>query len=382
MYEALTAWLSIACLTLAIIGCGYTLTAALILARRLRAPPELARLSSAVTILKPLHGAEPGLYENLASFCVQDYPSPVQILFGVQAPADPAIAVVRQLIADYRGRDLELVVDSRVHGPNRKVGTLVNLQTRIKHELVILADSDMRVGPDYLARVTAALQRSGVGLVTCLYRGSAAGGVWARMAAVAIDCHFLPSVLVGLRLGLARPCFGSTIALTGTVLTRIGGFEAFVQYLADDNAMGEAVRRAGMEVAIPPFLVAHMCTEGTFADLWLHELRSARTIRMVAPWGFVGSVVTHPLALGLLGALLAGFDGVSLGVLAVVVSCRLVLQARVDRSLPVSPPRWWLGLLGDLLSFVAFIASFFITRVSWRGHRYKVLPDGTLNILE
>jgi ceramide glucosyltransferase len=378
MGEAFVVWLSIACVALAITGCVYMLTAALILARRLRVAPEFARLFPAVTILKPLHGAEPGLYENLASFCAQDYPSAVQILFGVQDPGDPAIAIVRKLIGDYPGRDLELVVDPRVHGPNRKVSNLVNLQTRIKHELVILADSDIRVERGYLARVAAALHRSGVGLVTCLYRGSAGDGFWARTAAVAIDSHFLPSVLVGLTVGLARPCFGSTIALTGTVLTRIGGFKAFVHYLADDNAMGEAVRRAGMEVRIPPCLVAHICTERTFADLWHHELRSARTIRMVAPWGFAGSVVTHPLALGLLGTLVAGFDRVSLGVLAVVVLCRIVLQVRVDHTLLVSPPRLWLSLLADLLSFIAFIASFFISRVSWRGHRYKVLADGTL----
>jgi ceramide glucosyltransferase len=378
MGEVLAAWLSIACLALAIIGCGYTLTVALILARRLRAAPSFGGPSSPVTILKPLHGAEPGLYENLASFCAQDYPSPVQILFGVQDPGDPAIAVVQKLIANHPGRDLELVVDPHVHGTNRKVSNLVNLETRIKHEFVILADSDIRVETDYLARVVTALHRSGVGLVTCLYRGTASDGFWARVSAAAIDCHFLPSVVVGLLLGLARPCFGSTIALTATVLERIGGFKAFVHYLADDNAMGEAVRRAGMEVVIPPFLVAHTCTERTFADLWHHELRSARTIRMVAPWGFAGSVVTHPLALGLVGALVAGFDRVSLGVLAVVVSCRLVLQARVDHSLLVCPPRWWLGLLSDLLSFVAFITSFFVSRVSWRGHRYKVRPDGTL----
>jgi ceramide glucosyltransferase len=376
MGEALAA--SIPCLALAIIGCGYALTAALILTPRLRVPPESTGPSSPVTILKPLHGAEPGLYDNLASFCAQNFASPVQILFGVQDPADAAIAVVQKLIANHPGRDLELVVDSHVHGPNRKVGNLVNLQSRIKHELVILADSDIRVGPDYLAGVAAALQRPGVGLVTCLYRGTAAGGLWAHMAAGAIDCHFLPSVLVGLRLGLARPCFGSTIALTRTVLERIGGFKAFVHYLADDNAMGEAVRRAGMAVVIPAFLVAHTCTERTFADLWQHELRSARTIRTVAPWGFAASVVTHPLALGLVGALVAGFDGVGMAVLVVVVLCRLVLQARVDHSLLASTPRWWLGLLGDLLSFVAFVTSFFITRVSWRGHRYKVLPDGTL----
>jgi len=378
MGEAFAAWLSIACLAVAVIGCGYLLTAALILAPRLRTPSELAASCSAVTILKPLHGAESGLYENLASFCAQDYTRPVQILFGVQDATDPAIAVVQKLIADYPGCDLELVVDSRVHGPNRKVGNLINLQTRIKHETVILADSDIRVGPDYLAHVASALQRSGVGLVTCLYRGSAAGGYWARVAAVAIDSHFLPSVLVGLTLGLARPCFGSTIALTNTVLTKIGGFKAYVQYLADDNAIGEAVRRAGMEVAIPRYVVEHMCNERTFADLWYHELRSARTIRMVAPWGFAGSVVTHPLALGLLGALVAGFDAVSLGVLAVVVLCRMLLQARVDHTLLVSPPRWSLSLLADLLSFVAYVTSFFISHVSWRGHRYKVLADGTL----
>jgi ceramide glucosyltransferase len=369
---------SIACLALALIGCGYMLTLVFILAPRLRVPPEFVRPYSAVTILKPLHGAESGLYENLASFCAQDYPSPVQILFGVQDPGDPAIAIVEKLIKNYPGRDLELVVDPRVHGPNRKVGNLVNLEPSVKHELVVLADSDIRVEPDYLARVAAALQRSGVGLVTCLYRGSAAGGIWAHVAAVAIDSHFLPSVLLGLRLALARPCFGSTIALTGTVLKRIGGFKAFVHHLADDNAMGEAVRRAGMAVAIPPFLVAHMCTERTLGELWHHELRSALTIRTLAPWGFAGSVVTHPLALSLLGALVAGFDRVSLGVLAVVVLCRLVLQARVDHTLLVSPPRWSLSLLVDLLSSAAFITSFFITRVSWRGHRYKVLSDGTL----
>ena len=128
MAEAFAVWLSIACLALALIGCGYMLTVVLILARRSSVSPDFAKPYSAVTILKPLHGAESGLYENLASFCAQDYPSPVQILFGVQDPGDPAIAIVEKLIEDHRGRNLELVVDPRVHGPNRKVSNLVNLQ--------------------------------------------------------------------------------------------------------------------------------------------------------------------------------------------------------------------------------------------------------------
>jgi len=378
MHEAIVAWLSIACLTLALVGCAYMLAAALIVSRTLRMPPRPAAACPTVTILRPLHGAEAGLYENLASFCGQDYPGRVQTLFGVQDPADAAIAVVQKLIAAHPAQDLELVVDSRQHGPNRKVGNLANLQSRIKHEVVILADSDIRVESDYLARVTAALQGEGVGLVTCLYRGAAAGGFWAQVAAMAIDCRFLPNVLIGLRLGLARPCFGSTIALTRAMLTRIGGFSAFARYLADDNAMGEAVRRAGSQVAIPHFIVTHVCAERSFADVLHHELRSARTIRAVAPWGFLGSVVTHSLPLGLLGVVLAGFDPIALLALAAVVVCRLVLQARVDHTLRISPMRWRISLLVDLLSFVAFVASFFIAHVSWRGYRYKVLSDGTL----
>jgi ceramide glucosyltransferase len=378
MGETIAVWLSIACLALAVVGCIYMLTATLILSRPSSIASQPARPSSAVTILKPLHGAEPALYENLASFCAQDYPGPIQILFGVQDATDAAVAVVLKLIADHPARDLELVVDSRVHGANRKVCNLMNLQTRIKHELVLVSDSDIRVGPDYLARATAALQQPSVGMVTCLYRGTARSGLWASLAAMAIDCHFLPSVLVGLRLGLARPCFGSTIALRRDVLAQIGGFQAFTEYLADDNAMGEAVRRAGLQVAIPPFLVAHVCVERSLADLLRHELRSARTIRAVAPWGFAGSVVTHPLALGLLGAALTAFNPIGLGVLAAVVLCRLVLQAQVDHTLRASAGRWWLVPLGDLLSFAAFVASFFINKVSWRGHRYRVMPDGTL----
>jgi len=378
MGEAMAASVSVICLALASVGCTYMLAATLILARTLRVLPSAAGRYPAVTILKPLHGAELELYENLASFCDQDYPSSVQILFGVQDRDDPAIAVVQNLMAHYTERDLELVVDPRLHGPNRKVGNLTNLESRIKHEVVIVADSDIRVESDYLARVTAVLQESSVGLVTCLYRGRAAGRLWAHIACLAIDCHFLPSALVGLWLGLARPCFGSTIALRRATLAQIGGFAAFARYLADDNAIGEAVRRAGMEVAIPQLLVTHVCTERSFADLMHHQLRAARTIRVVAPWGFAGSVVTYPLPLALLGTIVSGFDPIALTVLAAVVFCRLVLQVRVDHTLRVSPPRWWLSPLADLLLFAVFVASFFMTRVSWRGYRYKVLADGTL----
>jgi ceramide glucosyltransferase len=195
---------------------------------------------------------------------------------------------------------------------------------------------------------------------------------------MAIDYHFLPDVLVGVRLGLARPCFGSTIALRRETLTTIGGFEAFLGYLADDYAMGEAVRAAGMQVAIPPFIVAHSCSEQSAGELLRHELRWARTVRAISPLGYTGLVITHPLPFALLAAWLMGFDALTLSVVAASIACRLVLQLQVDHTLRVSFNRWWLGPVRDLLSFVVYVAGFFVSVVTWRGDRYKLQADGTL----
>jgi ceramide glucosyltransferase len=252
------------------------------------------------------------------------------------------------------------------------------MQGRIRHDVVIISDSDIAVAQDYLSRTVAALYRPNVGLVTCLYRGSARGGLWARLASMAIDYHFLPDVLVGTRLGLARPCFGSTIALRRETLAAIGGFEAFLGYLADDYAMGEAVRGAGMRVAIPPFVVAHSCSEQSAGELLRHELRWARTVRAVSPLGYTGSVVTHPLPFALLAASLMGFGALALSLVAASIACRLVLQVQVDHTLRVSLNRWWLGPVRDLLSFVVYVAGFFVSVVTWRGERFKLRADGTL----
>ena len=173
-----------------------------------------AKSFPSVTILKPLHGAEPGLFANLAGFCVQDYPGPIQIVFGVEDHADPAIDVVDT--ASSPSSPIAISNSWSIsfsHGSNRKVSNLINLAAKARHDVLVLSDSDIIVDPDYLKNIVGALDAPGVGLVTCLYRSAAAPGLWARLAAAAIDHHFLPSVLVGLKLGLAKPCFGSTIAL-------------------------------------------------------------------------------------------------------------------------------------------------------------------------
>jgi len=228
-------WSSIAALLIAIVGCGYLLAATVLVGRFARAQtPGKPATTPTVTILKPLHGDDGGLVDNLVSFTEQRYAGAVQIVCGVADAHDPAVAVVERLRGSPGTRGLELVIDATLHGANRKVSNLINMAPRIRHEVVILADSDIRVAPDYLARVIAALQQPHIGAVTCLYHGISASGPWSQLGALFINAHFLPSVVLGLASGLAQPCFGSTIALKRSTLDAIGGFAAFADRLDDD----------------------------------------------------------------------------------------------------------------------------------------------------
>jgi ceramide glucosyltransferase len=305
----------------------------------------------------------------------------VQIVFGVTDPTDPAAAVVRKLIADFPDRDLVLVISPRRHGANAKVSNLINMQHEARHELLVISDSDIVVPGDYLKVVTASLNQPGVGLATCLYRGAAAAGTWSRLAVAAIDYHFLPNVLVGLKLGLATPCFGSTIAITKTTLAKVGGLQSVADQLADDYGLGMAVRRAGLKVTIPNFVVTHTCAERSARALLLHEIRWARTIRSVDPLGFAGLAVTHAFPFALLGLILGGFTPAAVLVPA-ALACRYALQGELRRSFQVGDEFFWLGPIRDLLSFVVFIASFFGRRVEWRGQYYGVAADNTLACYE
>jgi ceramide glucosyltransferase len=371
---------------LACASAAYSLVAALFVRRFFQSEtgqtPELPAAAPTVTILKPLSGDEPRLRAHLESFCRQDYPGDVQIVFGVQDSNDPAIRCVEALQRDFPDRDLQLVVSTREYGSNRKISNVINIAREARHDVLVLADSDVGVGPAYVRDIVTALSAPGVGLVTRLYRGEPLSGLWSQLSAMAIDHHFLPSVIVGLATKRARPCFGSTIALRRSVLERAGGFNAFANCLADDNAIGEAVRGLGLLVAIPPMTVTHACTERSLADLVAHELRWARTIRTIDPVGFAGSIVTHPLPLGLVSAAASGFSPAAATVLLVALACRAALLYQVDRSLGVQDRRWWLWPVRDVLSFIIFLATFFGRSVTWRKRRFRVEPNGMLSSLK
>jgi ceramide glucosyltransferase len=369
---------SLVCYAAAALGCVYALVAAYAARRFVTSAPIVPAANlPAVTILKPLYGAEPNLYANLAGFCVQDYPSPMQVVFGVSDHADPAIAVVREIIGAFPDRDLKLVINSRCHGSNRKISNLINMAAEARHDVLVMSDSDIVVDADYLKNVTASLLQPGIGIVTCLYRGVAARGMWAKLAAAAIDYHFLPSVLVGIMFRLAAPCFGSTIAIHKETLAAIGGLESVGDQLADDYALGAAVRRAGLGVAIPAYIVGHECVQKSAPTLLRHELRWARTIRSVDPAGFAGTVITHALPLALLGLLLGGMTPLAV-LVPIAWVCRAALQMELDRAFHLRDGFYWWGPLRDVVSFAVFVASFFGRNVEWRGHRYGVQADNTL----
>ena len=361
----------------AVAGIGYQFVSAFAVWRTIAPAAQPIWIGSApsVTLLKPLYGAEPRLAANLGGFLNQDYGGSCQIVCGVSAGDDGAIGAVETLRATSNA-DIALVVDGVRHGSNAKISNLVNMMAAAKHDVLVVSDSDIAVGPDYLARVVGALALPGIGAVTCLYHGRGDAGGWSKLAAQGISYGFLPAVVVGLRLGLAEPCMGSTIALRRETLDAIGGFEAFADILADDHAIGVAVRVPGLHVAVPPFTVAHGCVDPSLRALVRHELRWNVTIRRLDPFGYLGHGLVNPLPFAVAATLV---HPVAWPLLPVALAARALVVAAVDRvTASRAAPYWWLPAR-DFLTFGLFIAGFRVQSVDWRGARLKVARDGSIS---
>lgn len=361
---------------LAAIGVAYQAFAWVMLARFFR-PQAAAPSAEAVTILKPLYGDEPRLRDNLASFLDQDHAGPVQLLCGLAYPEDPARTAVEALRCAHPRADIALVVDSKRHGSNGKIGNLINMMAAARHGTLVLSDSDMSVDADYLAALLAALANPGVGAVTGFYRGRGDAGLWSDISAGIISHVALPDMVVGYTTGLARPCMGSTIALTRETLEAIGGFERFADVLADDHAIGAAVAALGLRVEIPPLLLTHACAETSFLALWRQKLRWGATIRGLQPWGYLGSVITRPLPLALLAAPFIPATGLALIVAALAV--RLAVAWRVDRLSGRPSVALWLLPLIDSVEFLVFAASFTVRKIDWRGNALTIETEGRIS---
>ena len=330
----------------------------------------------AVTVLKPLHGAEPELTGRLTAFCQQDYEGPVQVLCGAREASAPAANAVRTMQREHSDWPIELHVDPRRHGSNRKVSNLINMFSRVRHDVLVLSDSDIVVDQTYLRDVAALLAQPRAGAVTLLYHGIAGEGLWARLSALAVNTNFLPQAITGLALRAAKPCFGATIAVRRSMLEKIGGFGRFADELADDYAIGTAVRSAGYDVVIAPFLVGHVCFETSLRQFIRHQIRVARTVKTIDPIGYAGTIVTHPLPLALLGMLSGSAAAAVLAVAA--LASRIALCRCVEWRFGLKREKYWLVPLQDILAFAVYVASYFGATVYWRGAEYRVATDGSL----
>lgn len=361
---------------LAGIGAAQAIAGWMLAARFAATPVAPPTACPPMTVLKPLHGDEPLLEQALASVCAQDYPR-FQIVFGVQRPSDPAIAVVRQLEARFPQCDITLIVNPTLHGENHKVSNLINMLPAAKHDVLVIADSDVHVQPDYLQRLAAAIEEPDVGLVTTLYGAlPATTTIPAQLGGIQIAHGFLPGALLARALG-RQDCLGATMCLQRQTLARIGGLPALVDHLADDNVLGRLVVAQGLKIRLADTVPATTVPETGLPALFSHELRWARTIRALVPIQFVGTALQYPLAWAAIAVLLSGGAVWSVGAFGIVWVLRALAATGIDRAmapklsgLAFCCPVWLLPLR-DGLSFAILLASYAGRRVEWRGHRLQ-----------
>ncbi|MGH8217858.1 MAG: bacteriohopanetetrol glucosamine biosynthesis glycosyltransferase HpnI [Steroidobacteraceae bacterium] len=330
----------------------------------------------AVTVLKPLCGAEPQLYECLRSFCDQAYPC-FQIVLGVRDPGDPAVAIVRRLQREYPHREIALIVDPTEHGSSLKVSNLINMFPAARHDTLVISDSDVRVPAEYLGQVVAPLENPAVGIVTCGYRGVPRGGPWSVLLAAFVNDWFMPSVYVAAALGARDFVSGVTIALRRDALAAAGGFEAIADQLPDDYRLGELTRARGLATVLSDVIVETELDERSARELIRHELRWLRTIRAVRPGGYASAFVTFALPVAVLGALLAAWAEAALAMLAVTALARLLLHFDA-RPKGTAALELWVLPVSDTLAFTLWCWGFLSRRVHWRQARYRVARDGSV----
>ncbi len=346
-----------------------------------RALPRAAGSRPPVTVLKPLHGDEPMLLQALASFCVQDYPE-YQIVFGVAHPSDAARPVVEQLRAKFPGADISLIVSQAQHGHNRKISNLINMLPSARHDVLVIADSDLHVAPDYLDRIVAELAQPGAGLVTTPYIGWAAAERLAeRLGASQITYNFLPGALLARALG-RQDNLGVTMALRRETLAQVGGLHALVDHVADDAVLGRLVRALDLTVRLGATMPATTVANSTIRAGFQHELRWARTIRLLIPVVFAASVLQYPTAWAGLAMLLSGGAPWSLALFAGAWGMRAAIARSIDRALaPMTSAcghacalraPFWLLPLREAMSVGVMVASYRTRRVHWRGHTLYV----------
>jgi ceramide glucosyltransferase len=338
-----------------------------------------------LTLLKPLHGAEPGLEEYLASFFEQDYPE-YEILFCAREPGDAGLEIARRVAARFPLIPARfLSTGGQPSYVNDKVASLEAMEAVASHEILVISDSDVRVSPEYLRAVALPFAEPRVGAVTCPYRGVAAeGGVWARLEAVGMSVEMTAGVLAARAVEGMQFVLGPTMAFRREVIRKIGGFKVTADYCADDFVLGNETYKLGSTVVLSHHAIDHMVINSGFVSTVKHQVRWMKSTRFSRPKGHFGTALTFSVPFGLLGwvsAAALGHPWWGLGLFGWSLATRLALALAVGRL--VAHDRSWFGLLvlypiRDLMGFGFWAASYFSSRILWRGRVYQLLPGGRM----
>ena len=333
-----------------------------------------------VTILKPLRGVDPQMYESFRSHCVQDYPE-YEIIFGVSEADDPAAQAVEHLIREFPECKIRLLVCPEVLGNNRKTSNLVQMLAFARYDHLLINDSDIFVTPDYLRRVMAPFARTEVGMVTCPYRGIAAGTLGSRLESLGISTDFIAGVLAARQIeGGIHFALGSTLAMSRAALEAIGGLRPLVDYLADDFEMGSRIARAGYEVVLADLVVETHLPAYSFRGFFEHQMRWARSTRDSRRFGYVGLLLTFGLPWAIFAALLAPLQWWSWAALLAAALLRAAVALKVGVGVVQDEAvrrNLWLLPLRDLVAFWVWFASFADNKVHWRGDVF-ILENGKI----
>jgi len=366
----------LAILLLALAPLGYYLVATIAAWRffkreRARTLPDF---TPPVSLLKPVRGVDFATHENFTSFCQQNYPE-YEILFCVNELSDPAVPVIRQVMAEHPERRIRLLSGAAQLGSNRKVNNLALLASEAQHEILVQSDGDVRVGPNYLREVVAPFHDASVGVASCFYRGIAEKNLGAELEAVGASSDFFAGALVADWMEGVMFALGASVTTSKKWLEKIGGYEALANLLADDYEIGNRVHQAGGRVLLCREMVWTMYPAQTARSFWEHQIRWARTVRLVRPASFFGLLFTHGLPWALLAAVVAPAAWISAGFLFAYVLLRFVMAWVVGGwgiGDEVLREKFWLIPLRDLLNFAVWLGSFASNRVQWGGAVFAI----------
>lgn len=320
-----------------------------------------------VTIMVPCHGAPPRLADCLRSMCRQDYPGPIQLVFGLHTAEDPARAVIEGVVATCPGLDAAVVVDERRVGSHPKACNLANMMTAVRHDVLVLLDSDVLVDPDFLTTIVASLEQPGVGAATCIYKGVPRPGLPSRLGACYINDWFIPSALVDVSVHGLGLTYGAATAVKRAVLDSFGGFEAMASATSSDYALGAEVRKAGWTITLAPTVVATVVDEDSLAGLYRHESRWMRAIRSTRPLDHALWICSSGLVPLMLLAPAWPWPEAA-GGLGLYLGLRFMLHVLVRRRIALPPHEPFLLPLRDAVNFALWAGSLLGRRVRWGGN--------------